>query len=210
MRQSIAAVDDLLRDRGEKGGSLVIQASNLMLLLQGKVYEDYACNAITGKVSTTQFREIQNAVRNRILELTLELEKTVPAAVEVTLEKPVGADSTGAEKVSQIVNQTIYGNYTGVTSTGASAQITLAIAKGDARAMVGELVKAGITKEDAEEFAEIVSGEEPESAGTPLGKRAREWLGRNIAKAAGGTWKAGLTVATKVLEEAAMHYYGLK
>lgn len=209
-RQSIAAVDDVLCHDNGKSGVLQIDASNLILLLQGKVYEDYACNSVTGRISTTAIREIQYAVRSRILELTIELEKAVPAAAEVTLGTPQAAEAGAAEAVTQIFNQTIHGPYTTVTSTGASAQITLTIARGDANAVIGELVKAGIPQDAAEEFAGIVADEEPESPDRPFGAHAREWLARNIGKAADGTWKVGVTVVARVLEEAAMHYYGLK
>lgn len=210
MRQSIAVVDDVLHRNNGESGTLQIDASNLILLLQGKVYEDYACNSVTGRISTTAIREIQYAVRNRILELTIELEKAVPAAAEVTLGKPRAAEAGAAEAVTQIFNQTIHGHYTNVTSSGAGAQITLAIAQGDANAMIGELVRAGIPQESAKEFAGIVASEEPESPDKPFGARARDWLARNIGKAADGTWKVGMTVATRALEEAALHYYGLK
>ncbi|MFQ5903670.1 MAG: hypothetical protein ACE5JO_08265 [Candidatus Binatia bacterium] len=207
MRQSIAAVDELA---GGEGGTLQIDASNLILLLQGKVYANYACNSITGEVPKTAMREIQSAVRNRILELTIELEKAVPAAVDVTLAKPVGAEAGAAEAVTQIFNQTIHGHYTAVTNTGAGAQITLSIARGDGNAMISELVKAGIPHEEAEEFVEILASEEPQSRERPFGERARKWLTRNIAKAADGTWKISVGIATRVLEEAALRYYGLK
>lgn len=47
MRESIAAVDDLLAN-AEAGGDLGINAADLILLFQGKVYPDYACNAVKG------------------------------------------------------------------------------------------------------------------------------------------------------------------
>ncbi|WP_431993863.1 hypothetical protein [Sphingomicrobium aquimarinum] len=57
MRQSIAAVDELARSGSS--GSLHINASNLILLLQGKVYEGYACNDVTGTVSISQLTELK-------------------------------------------------------------------------------------------------------------------------------------------------------
>lgn len=69
IRESIAGVDELVRTSTESG-SLGIDASNLILLLQGKIYEDYACNAVSGTISRTALTEIQQAVRGRILELT--------------------------------------------------------------------------------------------------------------------------------------------
>src|SRR5690606_4809095 len=84
MRQSIAAVDELLSN-SKKGGSLHIEAANLILLLQGKIYEDYACNSVTGTISRASLAAIRHAVMNRVLELTIEIEKSVPEAAGVTL-----------------------------------------------------------------------------------------------------------------------------
>lgn len=207
MRQSVAAVDDLA---GGEGGILRIDASNLILLLQGKVYKGYACNSVVGEVSKTAMREIQNTVRNRILELTIELEKAVPAALDVTLAKPVGTEAGLAKTVTQVFNQTIHGNYTAVSNIGAGAQITLSIAQGDDKAVVSELVRAGIPPAEAEEFAEVLAGEEAQSAENPLGEKARNWLKQNIGKAIDGTWRIGVGIATKVIEEAALRYYGFK
>lgn len=51
IRESIAAVEDLLRNAAEGDGGIGIDASNLILLLQGNVYEDYACNEVRGSIS---------------------------------------------------------------------------------------------------------------------------------------------------------------
>jgi hypothetical protein len=92
VRQSIAAVDDLLR-RSPEAGSLQIDSSNLILLLQGKIYEGYACNEIKGSISRSGLSEIQQAVRSRILELTLELEKSITAASQVSFGAPTANKS---------------------------------------------------------------------------------------------------------------------
>ena len=99
---------------------------------------------------------------------------------------------------------------TTVTNSGTGTQINLAIGPGDATALVSELVKAGIPEKSAKEFADTVASEDPESPENPLGKRAHKWLTENIEKASDGAWKIGVGIATKVLEEAAMRYYGLK
>ena len=68
MRRSIAPVDALAS--GE-GGMLSIDASNLMQAFQGKVDPDFSCISVEGEIPKTTMREIQNAVRNRVLELTV-------------------------------------------------------------------------------------------------------------------------------------------
>jgi hypothetical protein len=206
VRESIASVQEMASSEGRMG----INASNLIILLQGKVYEDFACNSITAEMSTIAPREIVQAVRARILELTIELEKRVPDAVEVTLQKVISSKTPeSAATVTQIFNQTVYGNVTHVTATD-GAQVTLAITAGDIVSMVGELAKAGLPDDAANEITDIVASEKPQNPDKPLGPRALEWIKKNAPKAASGAWKIGSAVATDLLKEAALKYYGLK
>jgi hypothetical protein len=206
VRESIGTIETMA---AKDEGSLGINASNLILMLQGKVYEDMACNSISGEISLFAVKEIVQTVRNRILELTIELEKRVPDAVSVTLEQPIAQKVGNEAAVTQIFNQTVYGNVTHVTATD-NASVTLAITQGDVNSMVSELVKAGLPQSDAQEFAAIVASEKPESAEKPLGKKALAWMGNAAKKAGSGVWHIGSAVATTLLTEAALKYYGLK
>ncbi|MBD9480354.1 hypothetical protein [Pseudoxanthomonas sp. PXM02] len=208
MRQSIAAVDELL-STSEKGGSLQIEASNLILLLQGKVYEDYACNSVTGTISRASLAAIRHAVLNRILELTLEIEKSVPEAANVSLANPGDLSGSAAGVTTQIAQQIIYGNYTSV-SAQSGAVVSISIDTGNKQALSQYLVQAGIPADDAGALADLASSEKPESVAEPMGPKVKDWLLNNLKKAAGGTWKIGLSVATDVIKEALLRYYGLK
>lgn len=210
IRDGIAAVDELIRSSADGDGTLGIDASNLILLLQGKVYADYSCNGVHGTISRAALTELQYAVRSRILELTLELEKSIPAAAEITFGSPGSSEKFNSEKVNQISQQIIYGNVTTISSSGAGTQINVSISERDNKAFIEYLVKAGIPEDDASELSEIVAAEDPSNPEEPLGVKAKEWLVKNIRKAADGTWKIGVSVATKVLTEAALNYYGLK
>jgi hypothetical protein len=209
MRQSIAAVDDLLGS-SSKGGSLGINAANLILLLQGKVYPDYACNEVTGTISRASLAEIRHSVRSRVLELTIELEKSIPEASTVSLGKSEPASSKSSAAATQIAQQIIYGNVTSITTTGDGAQINVAVAERDVRGLVEFLKQAGLPEPDAQQLGQIVATEEPESTVEPFGAKAKKWLVENLKKAADGTWKIGVSVATDVIKEALLKYYGLK
>ncbi len=212
IRLNVAAIDDLI-GRSPDNGSLQIDASNLILFLQGKIYEGYACNSVVGTVSRAALVEIQHAVRVRVLELTIQLEKSVPVAAEVSLEKPGKSDMGSAEKVTQIYNQTIHGdvgNLTSVTNYGEGANLSVSIGKDDKDAFVEFLVSKGLPQADMEEFADILSTEESGSAEEPFGAKAKEWFAENIKKAANGTWKVGVSVATRLLTESALKFYDLK
>jgi len=208
VRESIAGVEELLRMSADKG-ALGIDASNLILLLQGKVYEDYSCIDISSSISRTAIAEIQQAVRARILELTLELEKAIPAAAHISFGAPPTAE-TNPEKVQHISQQIIYGNVTTAVAGSSDTQISVEIGLRDNESFIEYLTEAGIANEDAKELAEIVQSEVPSSPEEPFGENAKKWISSNLKKAAEGTWNVGISVATKVLTEAALKYYGLK
>jgi len=208
VRESIAAVDELVK-ASAKGGSLGINASNLILLLQGKIYGDYACNDISGNISVVSLSEISQAVRNRVLELTIEFEKSIPAAAHITFGTQ-GMDKNNASKAQQITQQIIYGSVGNAISGGSESTINVNIQSHNKESVANYLIESGIPEEDARDFALIVATETPSSSEEPFGEGAKNWIASNIRKAADGTWKVGMAVATKVLTEAALKYYGLK
>ena len=207
VRQGIAAIDDLVKS-AQESGSLGLDCSNLILLFQGKIYEDYACNDIRGSISRSALVQIQNEVKSRALELTIELEKSVPAAVEIVLV-PEGTDNIDKSEVSKIINQTIYGNYTEISNSGDSAHIEVKAIQGNADAFQKILEDSGISQESAKELSEIIQAESPDSKDEPLGSKAKKWLLSNLKKAEDGTWNIGISVATDVIKNAVKGYYGL-
>lgn len=205
VRESIAAVDELT---SKDGGTLGIDASNLMLLLQGKVYEDYSPVEIRGTINRTSMYEIKQAVRSRILELTIELEKSIPAASHVTFGEPQDND-TNTEQVQQISQQIIYGNVNTAVAGAQGSNVSVSVNAGDIESLIEFLTSKGIPETDATEIASIMESEEPEGDEEPFGEKAKEWIGENLVKAAQGTWNIGKSVATSVLKEAALKYYDL-
>ena len=108
------------------------------------------------------------------------------------------------ETVTQITNQIIYGNMTAISSSGDKAQFNINIAKGDRDAFARALINAGIPKTDASELSEIVASEKGGNSDEPFGAKAKAWIAKNVRKAADGTWKVGIAVATRVMTEAVL------
>lgn len=210
VRDGIAVIDGLVRGSAQAGGDLGLDASNLILLLQGKVYEGYACSEVRGTISAPALTNVQYAVRGRILELTLELEKAIPGAAAIAFGSPESGEKSNSQEVNQISQQIIYGNLTTISSSGAGSQINVSIGERDQQGFIEYLVQAGIPKADASELANIVAAEEPCGTEEPFGTQAKVWLAKNLKKAADGTWRIGIAVATRVVTEAALQYYGLK
>ncbi len=208
VRESMGAIDDLLAT-AEKGGSLGIDAANLMLLLQGKIYPGYACNAVRGAISRSSMAAIRHSVRSRVLELTIELEKSIPDAANIELGPSQAPQATQAAAATQIAQQIIYGNFTSVAATGDSAHVSVKIGTRDSSSLQRFLADAGLGDDDAKELADLAATEEPESKAEPMGPKLRGWFVQNISKAASGTWKMGMNVATDVIKKALLEFYGL-
>lgn len=208
LRQSIASIDDLIRGNGT-GSTITIDASNLMLLLQGNVYEDYACNAVYGHLSKSGLVEVQNAVRSRVLELTIEMERASPQASNIEIGENLDQDGLAKMHAAEgTIHQIIYGNNTTISTYGTSNTVTIgSIQAGNRESVARNLIDAGLPVSDAQAFSEILASEEPSSGS--FGEKAKAWLSSNLPKALNGTWKIGVGVASSVLEEAAKRYYGL-
>lgn len=210
IRQSIAGLDHLIASNNDDG-RLTINAANLILLLQGHIYDGLACNSVTGTISIASIAEIKYAVRNRILQVTLEIEKALPDAAKIEIGPVISVFSAEEkEKIMNVTNTIVYGDSISVSNSGDSSVFSTSIKTGDRESLVNELVKAGIAQNDARDFAVILSEEKPSNPDQPFGAKAQSWLAKSMSKALDGTWKAGLAAATAVLTEAAKRYYGLK
>lgn len=209
MRQGVAAVDQLLASLEKGDGTFEIAASNLIFKLQGKVYPQYNCVAVYGRVSASALAQLKHSVQSRVLEFTIELEKSIPEATSIAIGQSAVASAAISGAATHIAQQIIYGNVTSISASG-DARVSMELQVGDAEGLIRYLSAKGIPAKDAREFAAIVGSEKPESSDEPLGKKARVWLVDNLKKAVSGTWTVGVSVATDVLKEAALKYYGLK
>ena len=207
IRQSIAVLEDLIKSDEDGNSTIGINASNLIILLHGKVYPQLACTSVSASISCSEIIEIRHTVRNKILELTIEFEKKVPGAKDVTFGDAGQVKNT--DKVPQISKQIIYGNVN-TAIIGNNSNLTFSIIERDTTSLIEYLIKSGIPEADAIEVAGIMEKEEPTSAEEPFGEKAKKWLGENLKKATQGVWKIGISMATKILTEAALKYYGLK
>jgi len=143
--------------------------------------------------------------------LQVELIATAPpqgnrAVAEIT----VGPLAKDTQAITQITQLLVRGNVTNISSRGEGVQLLPNIGEGDSNALVIALTAAGIAKPDAAELAKILGSERVESISEPMGAKAKAWLVQNLSKAADGTCRLGMAVATWVLTEAAISFYGFK
>lgn len=211
-RQSVSALEDLVASSRDTGSNFEINAANLIMPLGDKVFSGMACHSVHGIVSRASIVGMIGAIRARVLELTLELEKNVPGANEIAAGQATQPTEPGkAAIVTHITNQIMNGPVgSNVANSGAGAQFNINVQQGDPGSLAKALMEGGIPEADAKEFAAIAAAEKPEGPAEPFGTKAKSWIAANIGKALGGTWKIGAAVATTLLTEAAKRYYGLR
>ena len=203
IRESAAAVENMAH---QKNG-IHLDFSNLIIPLRGKVYPGYEPAQIVGFISQTSFIEMANAIRNRLLEITIEIAKKIPGAEGVELTSIIRAP----EETTQIFHQTIHGNMTNIQNTGAEANIQVTINKHDLESLKTGLLRYGLSEEESEKVAKLISEQEPkDQINTGFNDGVRKWLADRIARGLDAGFKSGISVLTKVVQEAAMQYWGLK
>lgn len=200
MRYSAAALEEL----ASRPDGISLDLSNLMLLLRGKVYEDMEPLEIRGHISRANLVEATNAVRNRLLEVLIEIERRIPEATGLKLNEI----ERKPEIVTQIYNQTIHGDATNIHSSGNEAKITVSNQKGSMQAMQDTLASIGLPERDVRELSTIIQEEGPGCDEQPLHRRAREWLADRITKGVDKGVSGGASSLVRVAERAALAYFG--
>lgn len=186
--------------------SVYIDASNLILLLQGKFFPHYTCMSVSGAFPTSFLVGIQNFVRSRILEFTIQLEKSIPSISSITFSQKNEQNNPNQNKqITQIFNQTIYGDTS--INTGDNIQVSVII-KGDKPSLIKYFFSNKIPEDDAKALTDIIVSEKPKSKENPFGKKLKKWIEENLIKKS-KLWKIASSTLLKILEKAISGYYGL-
>ena len=205
-RESISAIENII-SRSES--NVRIDASDLSLSLQGKIYPDYTCVSVVGNFSVSKLIEIQNLIRHRILEFSVQLEKSIPLASTIDFAKSEKNDfSKNHKEVTQMFNQIIQGGGILVNSAGDNATINVSVIKGDKSSLINYFVSKNLPKDDAMDLANIIESEKPTNQETPFGEKIKKWIKENLIKKS-ETWKMTYSALLIILEKAVSVYYGL-
>lgn len=206
LRESIAVIDSLVTaEKPGQGGKFGISAGNLIPLLNGKVYEGMGAVSVQSTFSGAPFGHIHNMVRAKMLDLTLELEKSVPVAALIELGKPDVEQADAGAQTTIVAQTIIYGPQTTIHNSGSGVTINTTVVAGDQTSLVQYLVEQGVPADDASALAQIAASEQPESAAQPMGKKAKKWL----EKVAGETWDVAKETGKQLLIDGLKSYYGL-
>lgn len=145
---------------------------------------DYNMMAARKLIPVSQFVQMLDAIRNKVLCFVLDIERENPEAGE----GPVGAEPVPHERVTQIFTTNIYGG-SNVWAAGSTevTQATTQVAAGDWIALRQALTRIGIPEEDVDDLR--IAIDEDRQSGTDLSSeasRVKGWLGRTTVKLATG------------------------
>lgn len=149
--------------------------------------------------------KIIDIVKNTILEWSLKLEEE-----GITGD---GVSFSEEEKKKAADNHTIHiENFQGILGNVADSTVnqdnTMNIPKADFDSLARFLESKGVEQNDIEELNKAVEEETSIKSSGTFGSKVSAWIGEMISKAASGTWKIGVSVASQVLTAALKSYYG--
>lgn len=208
IRDSIAVIDTIIKSAdGDKIHSYGVSAGDLILLLQGKVYEGHSLISISSRFGGSPFAAIHNVVRARILDLTMQLEKTVPVSSLIEVGGNSSKVSAANTAHTTMITQTIvYGNQNNISAP--QGIIAFNVAKGDTGSLTAWLTGSGIPEDQAKELAGFAESEQPESAEKPFGTKVGAWMLEKLGQGAAGVFEVGKDVAKDVIIAGLKGYYG--
>lgn len=187
--------------------NLSVDMMNYSHFLRGKVIEpSYAVHAFWGVLAVSEVIGVVEAVRNRILEFVLALQKTYPDAGEID-----GLSTSKTEVIQAVTNiyyNTIHGNV-GVAGDANNSTINITVNHGSLLDLRGELTKHGIDQADIIDLEAALAEEPKIEADKRFGPKVGKWVGDMTVKAATGAWGVGLQAGGALLQAALLGYYGL-
>ena len=205
--QGVGELQDLVSSSKE-GKLQQLWSADLYPIIGQQIYQDMNLVQAWKKISQSGVVGILDAVRNKILNFSLEIEAENPEAGE----SAPGAEPPVAPGImNQIFNNNIYGNVGNIASASPHARqhSNIAVKNNDFESLAAFLSSSvGVTPDDISGLKEAVKQDEQPKEGH-FGARVAGWIGGMVTKAAQGTLKVGVNVASSVITQALKGYYGL-
>jgi len=200
-RASIVSVEDTLVKMNP--GSVQVSTGDLAIALGTNVYENQNCAQAWAEFSTLNLVELQNTVRNRILDFALAIWKENPTAGDAPPNSPIEPS-----KVTQIFNTTIYGGTANLVGSAHNSSIIINNIQNNFETLKTLLCDNGIQEEDITDLFEALENDDKPETKDKLGPKVSSWIAKMMQKAADGSWGVGIGAAGSLLAQAISKYYG--
>ncbi|HHT9843844.1 TPA: hypothetical protein ACT9I4_001960 [Legionella pneumophila] len=199
--QSIAEIEKLLLEKDSHGGYLEYKLSGAQ--------EQGICKMINHQtnirktISKTVLDKIINNVKNIILDWSLKLEEEgiTGSGIEFSLEE---------KRIAAASSNINIAHFSGILGNVTQSHINQHIvnSKNDLSELSSLLSSYGIEKDDIEDLKNCLQSDPVPDKPNRYGEKVSGWVGDMIKKAAMGTWKVSIDIATNILSAAINKYYG--
>jgi len=202
-RQSVSAIEDLLRH--ETPIYELSVPSDALILLSDRVLEGTTCMKVWREVPRTFVVDILNAVRGRILDFSLAIEKEAPSAGE----SEIGQQALPPQAVNQVVHQHIYGSGSTVLGQAVDTTVTtITVLENDFRSLQEALASVDIAAKDIQSLEDAIKQDPKPTDRGKFGARVTKWLRRILAKGTAGAGDLASQALAKALSAWINQYYG--
>lgn len=185
-----------------KGDALEFQwDSNLMLFYQSRFIPRHVLVHAAQEIPKTAVIGILDTIRNRVLNLALELKNEVGES-DADL-KQVKQDSAEAEKVNGIVLTQIFGGTVYIAAGQQNVSIQN-IQVGNWEDLKKALLSVGIGECDIGELSDAVQQDNK-----TFGTKVKGWISRNATKVFDHGLRVGTSVGTTILTEYIKRHFGI-
>jgi hypothetical protein len=190
--EGIAHYETLLGTASEGATFAVPWPGNALIKYGDRVYEGMSMMGAHQQLTNAAIAGMLDTVRNRLLDLALELERENPDAGDA----PIGTQPVPQAKVDQIVQQIVIQGGTNTIGAGPVSQVIANITAGPAWEELREqLLRAGLGADEVRDLEQALDADAAEVERGEIGPVTRGWL-RRAADHAG---EIGSNVSTEVL-----------
>lgn len=173
------------------------------------MYENMHCIGAWKVISVSSLRGILDAVKTRVLDFTLALQKLHP---ELMASQNNGAQLASPQELSQTFNTTIYGSVGAIANASSHVTQNVSVSQGDRSALDMTLASHGVPADAITQLHEAIKSDEVDGqkSAIGLGPKVKQWLGDAILKVGFGLWNVTTETAVKVLPPLVAGYIGIE
>ena len=196
--------------RTAKGNNLKEQWPPDFVAYTGRdIYQGMNCMSAWKLIPNSSMFGLVEAVRNRILNFVLEIEKEAPDAGE---DSPKN-QKISPERVNQVFNTTIYGNVGNISeaSQNINQTTTINVLKNDLNSLKAYLSSVRIPKSEIQKLEVAIQKDSAEkvSKTQKLGNKVLAWIKSVSSKIKNEAFPVLQSVSANLITQAILKYYGV-
>jgi hypothetical protein len=203
--EGVAHYESILADRAEDADLLVHWPGNALLKYANRIYDGLTLMSAMQQLSPASIAGLLDGVRNRLLELALEVERENPDAGEA----PIGSQPVAPAQVERIVqNVLVYGGQNTIAAGQVTQQVQQITTGSTWDEMRRALEEIGVPADDIAQLRVALECDGEATVAGELGPAAQGWIGRIASRVATGALHLAQGVTVEVLTQVVLRTLG--